>query len=167
MLRLLTLCLVLWGTTTRADERFMPYIDWIVEHSELEYHGQPLPDVEIVSPALLEILVFGELTVARAEQSGNTLPTVLGSYDHERNVMMFPDDVDPWTQEDVLVHELYHYLQYANYGDTDCVQKYERPAYKAHWQWVEDHGLTEQYEEPNWLFVYMLEMACNPEYRNR
>lgn len=155
---------VLSASTTRADERFMPYIDWIVEKSDLEYNGEPLPTLEVVPYALLQIIVFGELTVAKSEQTGTTLPNVKAAYDHDRNVMLFPDTTDPWSNEDTIVHELFHYLQYVNLGEPDCIQSYERPAYEAHWAWVMEQGLADHYEEPNWLFVYMISLACQPEY---
>jgi len=164
MVRLfLILCLV-FPLQAFADERFMPYIEWLVDNSEYEYNDEPLPTVEIMPYAWLEVTVYTPEVVARSEQNGNDLPIIRGAYDHERNVMMFPDDSD-WTQkEDVIVHELFHFLQYINGDVPDCLQKMERPAYDAHWQWVQAHGKTDVYEEPNWLFVYMIEMACHERY---
>ena len=143
-----------------ADERFLPYINWITENSELQYNGEPLPTIEVMPYKWLELEVYGPDNVARAEFNGTELPEVRGAYNHEENVMMFPEGRDVWEQEDVILHELVHFLQYVNGDVPDCIQQLERPAYELHWKWVEDHGREADFVEPNWLFVYMLEMAC-------
>lgn len=147
-----------------ADERFIPYIEWIVANSDLEYNGEPLPTIEVMPYPWLEVTVYGPENVAMAERNNATLPEVRGAYDHERNVLMFPDHTDPWDVEDVMVHELVHYLQYLD-DVPECTRKLERPAYELHWQWVEEHGYDAI--EPNWLFVYLIEQSCyeyHPDY---
>lgn len=149
---------LLASTASYADERLMPYIDWITANSDLEYNGEPLPDVVTVDYALLEIMTYGDQQVAQAEYENQELPEVQGIYNHLAHEIIFPDTVNPWEQEDVLVHELVHVLQYMNREPPDCIRSWERQAYDLHWQWVEETGFDA--EEPNWLFVYMLEMSC-------
>lgn len=158
MKTLLSLLLVLLASTSNADERLMPYIEWITENSELEYNGEPLPGVVTMDYALLEVLTYGDQTVAQAERDGRDLPQVHGIYRHDTNNLVLPDTSDPWQEEEVLVHELVHYLQYLNREPPDCVQEWERQAYELHWQWVQEHDYDA--EEPNWLFVFMLQMSC-------
>lgn len=147
-----------------ADERFLPYIDWLVANSEYEYNGEELPTIEVRPYAWVEVMVYGPDTVAQAEQNGSELPEVRGAYLHDKNVILFPEGVDVWEREDVIVHELYHYLQHINGHIEDCLPLMERPAYEIHWEWVEAHGREADFEEPNWLFVFVLEMSCYERY---
>jgi hypothetical protein len=156
------LFLALVPSLAGADERFMPHIEWLVENSDLTYDGQPLPSVTYMSYPVLEVTVYGPETVAKAEHNGTELPKLRGSYDHIENRMLLPEGFDWEANQEVIVHELVHFLQYL--GDTpDCVQELERPAYELHWQWVEEHDYPA--EEPNWLFVYMLETACRDHHQ--
>lgn len=151
------------ANSAKAD--MLEHIKWITDNSNMEYSGEPLPTVKHMSYPLMEINVFGEQNVAQCEFSPDCeLPELLAYYDHDTNEMVFPDGADPdaWESQHIVIHELYHYLQYLNYGEPSCVQLYEKDAYKAHWKWVEEH--EHPAEEPNWLFVYMLEMACADPY---
>lgn len=151
---------ILLAASARAESNLMEYIDWIVGNSDLTYDGQPLPELVELPYALLEIEVYGPDAVAQCEYQGCKLTNVRGAYFHDRNQMAVPDGFVLEDNEDVIVHELYHFLQYL--GDVpECHQLLEKPAYKAHWEWVKAHGLEEKYEEPSWLFVYMLEMPCS------
>lgn len=156
----LALSLSLWAGTSTADERFLPLIDWLTANSEFEYNGEPLPTIKYLPYAYLEVEVYGAETVARAEHQGMQLSPIKGAYLHLTNTMLFPDDFDWETGTDVVVHELVHFLQNVAGEDPDCIQTLERPAYTLHWEWVKAHGLEAMYQEPNWLFVFMLEMAC-------
>jgi hypothetical protein len=165
--RLLALvsCLTLWASTTRADERFLPYIDWLVANSEYEYNGEPLPEVVTMPMAWLQVEVYGPEQVAQSEMNGTELPTINGAYNPLTNQIIFPDTVDPWAWEhaDTMVHETLHYLQKINGVTAECVNALEREAYELHWQWAQEHNHPS--EEPNWLFVFMLEMSCQDFYR--
>lgn len=168
MLRLIALIVPLTLSLcapAHADERFMPYIDWLTENSSFEYNGEELPTIRQMPYAYLEVEVYGPENVAMAERQGTELPKIHGAYRDDTNEMLYADDVDPWAWEnrDTLVHELVHFLQMVNGINDECVQKLERPAYKLHWEWVEAHGYQDQFEEPNWLWVYVLEMACHED----
>lgn len=140
-----------------ANEKWQEYIDWITENSDLTYNGEELPELVFMPYKVLEVEVYGPEQVAQAEYQGYELTPIRGAYFHDRNWMVVPEGAD--LAEDVLVHELVHFLQYLQ--DTpECIQELEKPAYKLHWQWVEEHDLTDKYAEPSWLFVYMIEMAC-------
>lgn len=148
------------ASSAYANEKWLEYIDWIVEHSDLTYNGEELPELIYMSYPLLEITVYGDQAVAQCEfQDGCTLPDIRGAYLDDTNQMVLPEGANLDDNEDVLVHETVHFLQYL--GDVpECHQRLEKPAYQLHWQWVEEHDLQEKYNEPNWLFVYLLEMPC-------
>jgi hypothetical protein len=156
---------VAFSLPANADPRMLPYIEWITQNTEYEYHGEPLPEVKTVPYAWLQVEVFGPETVAKAEMNGTELPLINGAYNPETNVMLFPDTVDPWSWDvaDTMAHELVHYLQMVNGNTHECVQANEREAYELHWQWAQEHGHPS--EEPNWLYVFMLEMSCQTFYR--
>lgn len=164
---ILTFIFALLTTPVQADERFLPYIDWLVANSNYQYNGEALPTIEFLPYKVLEVEVYGPEQVAQAEMNGTELPRIEGAYNDDENVMWFPEGTDPWSREDTIVHELFHFLQYINGESNECVPALERPAYEAHWKWVEEHGKTDVYEEPNWLFVFMLEMACRNPYEYR
>ena len=151
-----------FAATTKADERFMPYIEWIVENSDMEYNGEPLPTLDIMPYDLLQIEVYGAEQVAQAEYQGYELAPVLGGYDDENKRMMFPDTGDVWEMQDVMVHELYHYMQDINGTMTDCPGDSEVEAYKLHELWMDEHNV--EGERPNLLWAVMLQMACQEHY---
>ena len=162
---LASILLLMSSLCAHADERFLPYLDWLVENTDFTYEGQDLPTIAFLPYAWLELEVYGPDQVARAEFNGTELPKILGAYKDDENLMLFPEGTDPWEREDVVVHELFHFLQHINGVDDSCIPALERPAYEAHWEWVKAHGKEDVYEEPNWLFVYMLEMVCRePSY---
>lgn len=160
---LLCICALVVSTPASANDTWLGYIDWLVDNSEYEYNGEPLPTVEYHSPAMLQILIYGEEHVAQAELNGWNIPDVWGAYND--GVMYLPEGADyehPHTIVTV-VHELYHFLQDINGVTAHCSGLLEREAYKLHWQYAVEHELD--VEEPNWLFVAMLEMSCyEPHY---
>lgn len=160
MFRMILLAiLLLVGSQVRADERFLPYIKWLTENSELQYNGEELPTIKYLPYKWLELEVYSPETVAQAERNESELPKIRGAYNDERNEMLLPEDFNWETSEDVIVHELVHFLQHTNGQEPECIQELEPPAYKLHWKWVEDTGY--EAEEPNWLFVFLLVMACS------
>lgn len=166
MMKLFALCaLLVTPIGSHADERLLPYINWLTENSALEYNGEPLPEVAGINYAILEIMAHGERAVAAAEKEGRELFPVHGVYDHFKKKILFPEDVDPWTDEDTMVHELVHYLQDINGTLDECAGNNEKEAYTLHWKWVEEHGY--EAEEPNWLYVFMLAMACEEHHTYR
>jgi hypothetical protein len=164
---ILTFICALLTSQVHADERFLPYIDWLTANSNYQYNGEALPTITFMSVPLMAITVYGETTVATAELNGTELPEIAGIYMHDVNQIVFPEGVNPFEREDTLVHELLHFLQYVNLPEPDCVGLWEREAYELHWQWVEEHGKTAEYIEPNWLFVFMIEMSCTNPYEYR
>ena len=153
--------------SAQADERYLPHIEWLVQNSDLEYNGEPLPTIRQMPYPELEVTMYGAEAVAQAEHQGYTLDLIRGGYDHTKNEMLYSDDVDPWDEAnaDIMVHELVHFLQYLK-GEPECMRSLEKPAYKLHWKWVVEHGLEDTFIEPNWLFVFFLEQSCtNSDWR--
>lgn len=165
MKHILTILLFLATTTAQANPVFENYIQWIVENSELEYNGEPLPSVVVVSNGYLKILAYGEITVAQSELNGTVLPDIVALYDHENNNIVVPDTLDlyDWNNHHVIVHELVHYLQDINgYYElpeyVECRVKLENLAYELHVAWMDE--VDHPGERPNQLFLFMLLNSC-------
>lgn len=162
-----TLALIMWATASNASETMQSYVDWLDENTQLEYNGEPLPTVEYLSQDMLQILHYGDEQVAQAEYHGHQLFDILGLYNQETNVIMVPNgtDIDSSEYAPIMVHELTHFLQSVNgkYEETDCYPSLEPPAYRAQWDWIQAHN--HDGEEPNWLWVMLLDMRCrNPHF---
>ncbi len=162
---LTALLLLFMSTKAYANPVFETYIQWIVENSELEYNGEPLPTVTVVSSDYIKILAYGEITVAEAEFNGVELADIVALYKHDDNTMIIPDTLDlyDWNNHYVIVHELVHYLQDINgYYElpeyVKCRVKLEELAYELHVRWMDE--VDHPGERPNSLFLLMLLNSC-------
>lgn len=154
--------MLLAASMSKADERMMPYIDWLIANTDYEYNGEELPTVKHMSEQMLMIYGYGEQRVAQAEFKGSYLAPILGLYDDEENVIMLPDTHDLMDFEigHIVVHELVHYLQTINgFDDHGCKQNSEPEAYRLHEQWMDEHDHPA--DRPNALWVMMIATACH------
>lgn len=154
--------LTLFATFALADAEpvLEQYIDWIVENSRFEYNGEPLPEIEYVNQAMLQILMYGEQEVAQAELQGYNLPDVIALYDHVEDTIILSagTDINDVNNHYMLVHELIHYMQDIN-GVTDpCPRMLEREAYELTDLWQDEVGDSNPRSDP--LFLLMIEMSC-------
>lgn len=156
---LIVALLALWPASSMADERLIPLLDWIVERTDYTY-GDTLPTVRQEPYAYVEVNVYGPEVVAQAEHNGRELNEIHAYYNHDEDTIVFPDHVDPWSfeQRHTMVHELVHWLQDINGNLADCAGENEMEAYKLHWAWAQEHDHPS--EEPSWLYVFLLQMAC-------
>ena len=154
--------LVLSSGAHAYEDQMLEYIDWITENSDFKYNGEELPEVLVTSLDLLQILAFGEETVAQAEREGRPINPVFGVYRNDiRTILLneeYLEDIEP-----VLVHELVHYLQDINQGLSECPGNDEKIAYELHWKWLQDHPEYDGRlkDEPDWFYVFFLKLACD------
>lgn len=163
---LAALVLLLLTTEAQANQLFERYIQWIVNNSELEYNGEPLPGVQTVPQDQLKIIAYGEAVVEDAQARGAELTNVIAMYNHNEDVMIVPDsmDLNDWNNHHIIVHELVHYLQDINgYYELPkyvaCQTGLEELAYDLHVQWMDEVGHPG--ERPNALFIHMLLANCH------
>jgi hypothetical protein len=158
----LSIIFALWATASYAnDEILLGYIDWIVTNSDLEYNGEELPLIAQVPSEEIQILVYGEDTIRRAENGEFALDIIIAFYNHHIDTIIVNEefDIEKFEYHHILVHELVHYLQDINDIIDDCVQNMEPLAYELQdkWQKEVDHPGP----NVNWLFVYFVNSHCN------
>ena len=160
------LLLLLLTTEAQANQVFERYVQWIVNNSELEYNGEPLPGVQTVSQEQLKIIAYGEAVVKDAQAREVELPNIVAVYNHDIDTIIVPNNIDlnNWNNHHVIVHELVHYLQDINgYYELPkyvaCQTALEELAYELHLKWMDevDHPGT----RPNALFIHMLLASCS------
>jgi hypothetical protein len=135
-------------------------VQWIVDNSRFEYHGDPYPTV-ITEDTLT---VCSEIFPDREPHADCN---IAGYYDHEQNLIVIADQVTEYMVEDhfrevVLLHELVHFVQYhdGEYERAECKQALEIDAFELQDQWIDEQGIDpEQKNDP--LFVVFVTM-CEP-----
>ena len=167
MLRTLTLCTLLTLLTVcspahadHGNHTVASMVQWIVDNSRFEYHGDPYPTVSRQSPLEVCSEIFPD-----AEPHADC--NIAGYYDHDTNHIVISDSVTEHMVEDhfwevVLVHELVHFVQYydGEYERAECKQKLEVDAFDLQDQWIDEQGIDpEQKNDP--LFVVFVTM-CQP-----
>ena len=162
---LAAMMLLLLSTEAHANQTFERYIQWIVNNSELNYNGEPLPTVETVPADQMLIIAYGADVVADAENRGVKLSSVIALYDNQNDRMIIPDTVDltDWNNHHIIVHELVHYLQDINgYYELPkyaaCQTALEELAYNLHVKWMDE--VNHPGIRPNALFIHMLLANC-------
>lgn len=145
-----------------ADERLMKHISWITERSDnLEYNGEPLPEVKTIPTYYLHVWMYGQDTVDEIEAKENvSSPKIMGVYHHERDTILVPDEFDPHSEwySPTLLHELVHYLQDINGTMNDCPGMSEREAYDMSNAWIVEIGHDRELMDD--FTIAMIEMMC-------
>lgn len=131
-------------------------IEFITMNSTLEYAGQALPDMTIVTEHELQLRLHSPETEAAAEEDGRALGRVSAFYDREAN-RIFLDD--PATIEGAsLLHELVHFLQNIN-GTNETFDDHriclEAEAYDIQSAWQTELGV-DLARKPDYGFVMTL-----------
>ena len=159
VLAILAACL---ATTAAADERLLKHIDWITERSDnLEYNGEPLPQVKTIPTYYLHVWMYGQDVVDEIEAQENvSFPKIMGVYDHERDTILVPDEFDPYSEwySPTLLHELVHYLQDINGTMPECAGYSEAEAYYFSNMWIEEIG--HERELMDGFTIAMMELMC-------
>ena len=135
-------------------------IEWIEAHSDYVYHGDPLPQIQVLD----KTTVCGDVYPDKAAHEDCN---IAGYYDHETNTIAITETPTDYMVEDhyrevVLLHELVHFLQYydGRYEVVECKQALERDAFDLQDEWIDQQGIDpEQKNDP--LFVVFATM-CTP-----
>ena len=142
------------------DHTVESMVQWIVDNSRFEYHGDDYPTVSHRSPLAVCAEIYPD---AEPHEDCN----IAGYYDHDRNHIVISDTVTEYMTEDhfsevVLLHELVHFVQYhdGEYERAECKQALEIDAFELQDQWIDEQGIDpEQKNDP--LFVVFVTM-CQP-----
>ena len=137
-------------------------VQWIVDNSRFEYHGDPYPQVMRKDPIEVCETIYPD--VERHDDCN-----IAGYYDHDLNIIVISNKVTQHMVEDhfrevVLVHELVHFVQYydGEYERADCKQALEIDAFELQDKWIDQQGIDpEQKNDP--LFVVFVTM-CDRHY---
>jgi hypothetical protein len=149
------------GPETQLMRAMTADIEFITEYSTLEYAGQALPDVIVVTENEIQLRYYSTEALVGAEQGGRVLGRVAAFFDREANTIFLADlrSIDGTG----LLHELVHYLQDINGKDdmfADHLVCLEAEAYdiQALWQTLNEVDLA---SKPDYGFVITLYGACN------
>ena len=133
-------------------------VQWIVDNSRYEYHGDPYPNIVLESPQQVCETIY-----PNAEPHADC--NIAGYYDHEQNRIAIADVVTEYMVEDhftevVLIHELVHFVQYhdGEYERAKCMPELEIDAFGLQDQWIDEEEIDpEQKNDP--LFVVFVTMC--------
>ena len=133
-------------------------VEWIVDNSRYQYHGDAYPRVEIHSR--LEICTA---TYPDSEPHENC--NIAGYYDHDANLIVIVDQptehmVKDHFTEVVLLHELVHFVQYydGEYERAECKAALERDAFKLQDLWIDQQRIDPE-QKNDALFVVFATMC--------
>lgn len=149
-----------------STELMQEYISWIVENSDFEYNGEPLPDINFKDKDILKIYAYGGETVARSERENIELQNILALYIHDNDTILISKnkDLNRFENHHILIHELVHYLQDINgyYDKIECQPLLEKDAYRLQEKWMREFYNENDIEDilPNGLYILMLELSC-------
>ncbi len=149
------------GPETQKMLAMIGYIEFITRNSSLEYAGQELPNVTMVSDSELQLLFRSSEAEVSAEEHGSSFPVVSAFYDRFAN-KIFLSDANPIAGPN-LFHELVHFLQALNDKDdmfTSHRVCLEAEAYELQALWQTEQGF-DLASKPEYGFVMTLYGACN------
>ena len=160
-LSIIVLSLLAFCHPVNADHKghsVQSMVQWIVDNSRFEYHGDPYPKVTTETA----LTVCSEIY---PDSEPHADCNIAGYYDHEANHIVISDSVTEYMVEDhfrevVLLHELVHFVQYydGEYERAECKQALEIDAFDLQDQWIDEQGIDpEQKNDP--LFVVFVTMC--------
>lgn len=126
--------------------------DWLAHNSNFA-PMQNQPAVIYVRQEELQYLYF---TGSSTGYTGQTEPKVEALYMH--NTILLREDFKVGEQDQILLHELVHHLQWEQNVEYPCLAASEKPAYDLQTKWQEEHG-DPQDERPNPLWVFLATMC--------
>jgi len=146
---------------TQKMSAMIGYINFITQNSSLEYAGQDLPVVTVVSENELQLLVRSSEASLSANPDHRSFALVSALYDRSEN-KIFLADVNSIAGPG-LFHELVHFLQAIN-GKGDMFTSHraclEAEAYELQAIWQTQQGI-DLASKPEYGFVMTLYGACN------
>jgi hypothetical protein len=154
-------CALAGGPKTQIMQAMIRDIEFIIQNSSLEYAGEDLPEVTVVSDEELQRLFRSSETHVSAKRDDRSLDLVSALYDRFEN-RIFLADVNAISGPG-LFHELVHYLQDIN-GEEDMFTDHsvclEAEAYDLQANWQTDQGI-DLASKPGYGFVMTLYGVCN------
>jgi hypothetical protein len=149
------------GPETQRLLTIIEYIEFIAQNSSLEYAGQDLPHVTVVSEEDLQLLFRSSEAVVSANEDDRAFGLVSAFYDPSANKIFLPD-VNSIAGPG-LFHELVHFLQAINDKDDVFASHracLEAEAYDLQAIWQTEQGI-DLASKPDYGFVMTLYGACN------
>ena len=158
---ILFVCCSLISTMSNATDtdRIHKFINFIVDNTELEYNGEPVPSIHFATHEEMCAVLYTD-----PPSDCN----IAGYYNDDLNQIWIATSptkhmVAEGFQDVVLVHELVHFLQKINgvYETIECRKALERDAFAIQEQFVDEAGLPER-QKPDPLFSLIVS-ACHPQ----
>jgi hypothetical protein len=154
-------CALAEGPETQIVQAMIRDIEFITQNSSLEYGGEHLPEVTVVSEEELQRLFRSSETNASAKKDGRSFALVSALYDRYEN-RIFLSDLNAIAGPG-LFHELVHYLQDIN-GKEDMFKDHaiclEAEAYDLQAAWQTEQGIDPA-SKPDYGFITTLYGICN------
>jgi hypothetical protein len=154
-------CAFAGGPEAQIMQAMIRDIEFITQNSSLEYAGEDLPEVAIISEEAIQRLFRSSETQVSAKKDDRSLDLVSALYDRSEN-RIFLSDVKAIAGPG-LFHELVHYLQDINgkedmfTGHSVCL---EAEAYDLQALWQTKQGIDPG-SKPGYGFVTTLYGVCN------
>ncbi len=149
------------GPETQRMKMMIGIIEFITQNSSLEYAGQDLPEVAVVSENDLQLRFQSSLTEISANEVDNSLARVSALYDRSANRIFLADVTS--IPGPGLFHELVHFLQAINDKDDMFASHracLEAEAYELQALWQTEQGI-DLASKPEYGFVMTLYGVCN------
>ncbi|EYD75945.1 hypothetical protein Rumeso_02490 [Rubellimicrobium mesophilum DSM 19309] len=149
------------GAETQQMSTIIEYIEFITQNSALEYAGQDLPHVTVLSEHELQLLFRSSEAEVSATGDGRSPALVAAFYDRSAN-QIFLADVSTVAGPG-LFHELVHFLQAINDKDDMFASHracLEAEAYELQAVWQTEQGV-DLASKPEYGFLMTLYGACN------
>ena len=162
MKHIFIIILLLISTPALADssEIMLKMINFIVERTDLEYNGEPLPGIEIKSPQQLCEGAYPPAVLAEMKTC-----SIAGYYNNDTSVIFISNVpvgkmVSNGFFEVVLVHELVHYLHFLNdiHLQVKCKNQLEVDAYRIQREYIEYMSLPSE-QKPDPFFALLISMC--------
>lgn len=149
------------GLETRTMKAMIRDIEFITQNSTLEYSGQALPDVVVVTESELQLRSHSPEAQIAANEEARPFDRVSAFYDRECN-QIFLADLDS-IDGPSLLHELVHFLQNINgknktFADHRICLEAEAYDLQAAWQIEQGVDLA---QKPDYGLLMTLYGACN------
>ena len=131
-------------------EVIMTLMIWVSQHTGLAFDPAQTPEVrQIPNAELANIMFSGEVPIGYNEEK------LLGLFEHDKGTIYIAEsiDLDSTYGKSVLLHELVHYMQFANGLHTKvmCQRELERLAYE-----VQREYLLENNEKPAFTDMHIV-----------
>lgn len=136
---------------------------WISQNSAFQTLPQlPMPDLQVLPQTSLMRLLYEENLLARLspKELRELENDVAALYDHQRNTIHVAANIDLHSAhgKSVLVHELVHFLQFAQGQSKEmaCINALEGDAYRIQAKYMLAHGLVPEFDE----FTIRIRSSC-------